>query len=380
MDKEGSIASGATAFMMLEHPSNGQNSGDGMLSLSVSTPSVTFPFSENLPPRVASTSPTECTRKMDKAKNFKELASELLLAAVEALDKEHQQQLANQANYILSAGGEAGPRPLYEGSDVVIYSEELEGAGSKSPARASRESLMIARVSQLESQDSHRPEMNPSKSSLGIFVLLPDWEEENQESADSFADIDAEKVARMQYRAGLKKLLDDRNAMPLSGRRGSSSYCRVASPATSLRLYWDIFAAVLLTFEALIAPMAVFNMPEDGVLFIVRLVMMVYWTVDIFASFLVGFYRDADGEIELRFKAVASRYLRTWFCFDILVVGLDWATYGAKLWLDTTWFRISWCCPNVKGRSHHPCHPSDSLGTIGQAPSDLGRIPRRYWT
>eukprot|EP00971_Amphidinium_carterae_P221066 4388969-Amphidinium_carterae.1 len=30
-------------------------------------------------------------------------------------------------------------------------------------------------------------------------------------------------------------------------------------------------------------------------------------TVDIFASFLVGFYRDADGEIELRFKAVASR-------------------------------------------------------------------------
>eukprot|EP00971_Amphidinium_carterae_P238226 4729393-Amphidinium_carterae.1 len=27
----------------------------------------------------------------------------------QALDKEHQQQLANQANYILSAGGEAGP-------------------------------------------------------------------------------------------------------------------------------------------------------------------------------------------------------------------------------------------------------------------------------
>eukprot|EP00971_Amphidinium_carterae_P056023 1104989-Amphidinium_carterae.1 len=54
-------------------------------------------------------------------------------------------------------------------------------------ARASRESLMIARVSQLESQDSHRPEMNPSKSSLGIFVLLPDWEEVHVHDFAAFA-------------------------------------------------------------------------------------------------------------------------------------------------------------------------------------------------
>ncbi|CAJ1421955.1 unnamed protein product [Effrenium voratum] len=54
-----------------------------------------------------------------------------------------------------------------------------------------------------------------------------------------------------------------------------------------------------------------------------------YWLLDIPASFLVGYPILEEGTVEMRVPKIARNYFKTWFLFDIILVGLDW---GLHIW------------------------------------------------
>mmetsp|Transcript_54480 Transcript_54480/g.129864 ORF Transcript_54480/g.129864 Transcript_54480/m.129864 type:complete len:792 (+) Transcript_54480:127-2502(+) len=283
-------------------------------------------------------------------KSFKDIAFELLMAAAEALDQEHQQLLEKEksplqpvnkggsmkANSVSTTMGDELPIfGLYDANDVTIISLDPEKDMTEMASVPSNCAPMLSR--QPGEMDHPAFRQHHKGSNLGLFALLPDWEEEELNEADAIEDFEAQRIARMQYRAGLKKLLDTSPEFR-SGRRSSgnardwcSSTC-IASPVSQKRMTWDIIGAILLGFEALIIPMAVFDLPEDGLLFAARVFLMFYWSLDMIGSFTVGYHR-ADGEIEMRCKHVAWRYFTTWFFLDLIIVSLDWVTYGAKLFL-----------------------------------------------
>merc|ERR1719221_1104638 len=52
-----------------------------------------------------------------------------------------------------------------------------------------------------------------------------------------------------------------------------------------------------------------------------------YWTFDVVASFLVGFYRQ-DGLMEMRPAFIARNYLKTWFGYDMVCITIDYVLFG----------------------------------------------------
>jgi len=104
----------------------------------------------------------------------------------------------------------------------------------------------------------------------------------------------------------------------------------VQSPNSNVRLVWDFLAALCLIAELCLVPMSVFDMDDTKGLFAFRVVVMFYWTADVGANFFAGYYLH-HGEVELRFRVVARRYLTSWFMPDVSLVIIDWLTYGAQL-------------------------------------------------
>lgn len=47
-----------------------------------------------------------------------------------------------------------------------------------------------------------------------------------------------------------------------------------------------------------------------------------YWSLDIFLSFFVGFYDS--GRLVVKLERTVKHYLTSWFLLDITVVCLDW--------------------------------------------------------
>jgi len=51
-----------------------------------------------------------------------------------------------------------------------------------------------------------------------------------------------------------------------------------------------------------------------------------FWTLDIPLSFFTG-YMVTNGSIELRFSAIAFRYVKSWLALDVIVVSADWLEF-----------------------------------------------------
>eukprot|EP00928_Gymnodinium_smaydae_P026899 TRINITY_DN20977_c0_g2_i1.p1 TRINITY_DN20977_c0_g2~~TRINITY_DN20977_c0_g2_i1.p1 ORF type:complete len:797 (+),score=128.95 TRINITY_DN20977_c0_g2_i1:80-2470(+) len=98
----------------------------------------------------------------------------------------------------------------------------------------------------------------------------------------------------------------------------------VLHPGSNVRLAWDLFSIGLLLFDLMVIPIQMaFNPPSSASVSFMAWLTLLFWTGDIFVSMLTGFI-DGKAAILVPSKIVA-RYLRTWFLFDLLVVGIDWA-------------------------------------------------------
>mmetsp|Transcript_65278 Transcript_65278/g.155997 ORF Transcript_65278/g.155997 Transcript_65278/m.155997 type:complete len:812 (-) Transcript_65278:70-2505(-) len=170
----------------------------------------------------------------------------------------------------------------------------------------------------------------PKRSGV-YFRLLDDW----LEPADEFGEYDKAQLAQIRYYAGLSRFMRGYESYG-SANRGPSPmpFYRppffMMDPHNHFRIMWDLLAALMLSYDLCMIPMAVFDMPSDGIVFIMSVIIMFYWTLDIILNFSVG-YHKTDGDIEMHVWPVVKRYASTWLVPDVVIVSLDWVSYGGAL-------------------------------------------------
>lgn len=106
----------------------------------------------------------------------------------------------------------------------------------------------------------------------------------------------------------------------------STGCCKkiILHPSGAFRLIWDIVGMLLITYDCVTIPFfAAFDVfgAKDLILFMFWIT-LIFWTADIFLSFVTGYYQQAG--LELRPKQIARHYLLTWFIPDVIVVSSDW--------------------------------------------------------
>jgi len=122
-----------------------------------------------------------------------------------------------------------------------------------------------------------------------------------------------------------------------SGQLSSSQFdrcdnLRVFSPNSKFRICWDIFGAGLIYMDAFVLPLCIawnltltpfptVNSESHTMLHVFAAVSLIFWPADIYLNFSTGFY--LQGALQLSRKAIACRYIRTWFLFDLCVVSID---------------------------------------------------------
>lgn len=160
------------------------------------------------------------------------------------------------------------------------------------------------------------------KSASGLFELRGPWL------------LSESELQRIQKKAHTAHLLDARKKMPTLSRSRSqlfsdgfrqvrqSSHSFVVHPGSVKRIVWDVLACILLIYDCLMIPMQVFDLPRNSWIVVSEWLRVIYWTLDISASFITGIY--VGSEPELRLKKIARNYVQSWFPFDVAVVLPEW--------------------------------------------------------
>jgi len=104
----------------------------------------------------------------------------------------------------------------------------------------------------------------------------------------------------------------------------------VTRPGSWRRIIWEIVCLLSLAWDVVFLPLQAFSLPQTSGTKTIDLLTTVLWSIDILLSFFSG-YNDS-GLLELRLQKIASRYFRTWFIVDILIVGTDWFILFAELY------------------------------------------------
>jgi len=118
--------------------------------------------------------------------------------------------------------------------------------------------------------------------------------------------------------------------------RAHSGFVRhlISSPDSHLSVGWNLFGAVLIFYDSIRIPMGVFNFQEGAFVVAMDWLVMLFWTVSLFLSFLTGYVEDGV-TIMVPWK-IALHYLRTWFFLDLLVTIRDWVFALTNLGADDT--------------------------------------------
>lgn len=111
-------------------------------------------------------------------------------------------------------------------------------------------------------------------------------------------------------------------------KRGTGRFMRKfqlpMSPNAPVRLSWDVASMILISYDVWWIPLQCFNPEEDFFTTMMGWVSLVFWTLDMAATLMVGYFDN--GELILDTRKIACRYLRTWFLPDLIVVLPDWFT------------------------------------------------------
>lgn len=93
-------------------------------------------------------------------------------------------------------------------------------------------------------------------------------------------------------------------------------------PAARFRMCWVALGLLMLAHDVVTIPLRVFGIEESIAMRVISWIVRVYWSLDIFLSFFVGFYDS--GRLVVKLERTVKHYLTSWFLLDITVVCLDW--------------------------------------------------------
>eukprot|EP00929_Paragymnodinium_shiwhaense_P034857 TRINITY_DN18914_c0_g2_i1.p1 TRINITY_DN18914_c0_g2~~TRINITY_DN18914_c0_g2_i1.p1 ORF type:complete len:745 (+),score=165.27 TRINITY_DN18914_c0_g2_i1:105-2339(+) len=97
-------------------------------------------------------------------------------------------------------------------------------------------------------------------------------------------------------------------------------------PHSNLRIFWDLASLGMVLYDMVMIPMSFFPLPENQFLIMMLWTTRFFWTIDMFVSCTTGIVMP-NGAVKLELKFIVRRYVRTWFCMDLVIVGSDWGTF-----------------------------------------------------
>lgn len=139
---------------------------------------------------------------------------------------------------------------------------------------------------------------------------------------DSDSDQDQRLIDHRLYRTNSN--LSHGEAKQYEKRRWQIRLRRlVVSPESFMRTFVDFLGAVFVSYEAVVIPLHFF-VHDSTFLKAMEWPIAIFWTCDIFLSMLTSFTRP-NGKLERRVSRVMLHYMKSWFCFDLVMVLLSWA-------------------------------------------------------
>mmetsp|Transcript_95991 Transcript_95991/g.311362 ORF Transcript_95991/g.311362 Transcript_95991/m.311362 type:complete len:874 (+) Transcript_95991:111-2732(+) len=96
----------------------------------------------------------------------------------------------------------------------------------------------------------------------------------------------------------------------------------VSLPGSTARMVWDFCGASLIFYDLLTIPMNAFEVPETAVSKFMDWFTLIFWTVNMCMSPLVGFAEN--GITILVPRRTIQQYLKTWFLMDVCSLLPDW--------------------------------------------------------
>lgn len=167
-------------------------------------------------------------------------------------------------------------------------------------------------------------QMQIDAKKAGSFVLREAW------------DMRDDEIEKFRYRASVRngsgksnlpsqsKIRTSRSRRQhealMCGKETEQSRC-VVRPTSTMRLSWDVSACLLLCLDLVLVPLGAFDLGRNPFLVFTEVLSVIFWALDIGASFATGIYVGRD--LELRAAKIARAYIRSWFGFDIIVVGSE---------------------------------------------------------
>jgi len=96
----------------------------------------------------------------------------------------------------------------------------------------------------------------------------------------------------------------------------------ILGPQNPKRLIWTFFGFLFILWDLITIPMQLFDIPGfSGFLELMSQITFYYWVCDLFLNFIFSYERQ--GQLEMRPRAIAMHYLRSWFPLDCLVIAID---------------------------------------------------------
>lgn len=104
-----------------------------------------------------------------------------------------------------------------------------------------------------------------------------------------------------------------------------STFCEATHPSSQWRAAWDCTGMLMIFYDIVSMPFFLaFDPSESGPTTAMFFVTLTFWSTDLLYNFHTGYYRN--GEPQLRFRDIATHYLRNWFLCDASMVAMDWIT------------------------------------------------------
>eukprot|EP00747_Dinoflagellata_sp_TGD_P051926 gnl/TRDRNA2_/TRDRNA2_147621_c0_seq1.p1 gnl/TRDRNA2_/TRDRNA2_147621_c0~~gnl/TRDRNA2_/TRDRNA2_147621_c0_seq1.p1 ORF type:complete len:830 (+),score=140.89 gnl/TRDRNA2_/TRDRNA2_147621_c0_seq1:119-2491(+) len=97
----------------------------------------------------------------------------------------------------------------------------------------------------------------------------------------------------------------------------------ITRPGSSKRLLWDWLTLLFICYDIVTIPLETFGPLATSWARVMRWACVIFWSLDIPCSFLVGFQDQAT--VRMNLQAIASHYVRTWLGPDLLTIIIDWA-------------------------------------------------------
>lgn len=96
----------------------------------------------------------------------------------------------------------------------------------------------------------------------------------------------------------------------------------ILHPSGTFRSCWNVWIGILVLYDLLVIPLLVFTLPPWINNFLGLRSLQLFWIADFVITFFTGYY--SRGLLVLDRCKVAQQYARTWMCFDLGLLCVDW--------------------------------------------------------